>query len=159
IAGTLQFLTIEYKNKKAKTDLSNPHKRELLMTELQGYSTKFYTDVIGLLKQDKYAIRGLRSFMTAASVHLLITQEMAMIDPEYMNPNESSYLKTLRENATDYRVHVDKNYHKAYNNRNNMEVFTKEFVDCGSSSCVHKTTYHWRDNVSGETAGEFMGTK
>lgn len=159
VQGTLQFLCVEYNNRKMQTDLSDPAKRRELLADLKPYSTKFYTDVIGVLKQDKFAEKGLKSFMTAASVHLLITQEMALVDPDYMDPNESSYLKTFRANASSYQAHVSTNYHNAYNRRNNMEVYTKQFTDCMGTSCVHTTSYHWRDNVSGETAGGFTNTK
>lgn len=159
VQGTLQFLCVEYQNKKRKTDLKNIEKRKELLNELKPYSTKFYTDVIGVLKQDKFAEKGLKSFMTAASVHLLITQEMALVDPDYMNPNESSYAETFRANAKNYHAHVKTSYKNAYNRRNNMEVYTKQFTDCMGATCVHSTTFHWRDNVSGETASGFTNTK
>lgn len=159
IDGTLQYLTIEYKNEKASLDLSVVRNRERLLASLKTYSARFYTDVIGTLRQEKYARRGLRTFMMAAPVHLLITQEMALVDPEFMNPNQSSFLLTLRQNATLYKNHVANVYANAMSDRNRMEVYSKDFTDCMGSSCVHKTTWWWRDNYSGQTAGEFMGTK
>lgn len=159
IDGTLQFLNVEYKNQKAKLDLSKPENRKVLMSDLKSYSNKFYTDVIGTLKQDRYAVRGLKTFMCAAPLHLLITQEMALVDPDYMNPNQSGFLQTLRDNATIYRNHVQAAYNKAINDRNNMEVFSKIFSDTMGSSGSSKTTWWWRDNVTGQEAGEFMASK
>jgi hypothetical protein len=89
LAGTLQFLTVEYRHQKDKMNLDKVENRKILLTDLKSYSNKFYTDVIGTLKQEKYAIRGLKTFTFAASVHLLITQEMALVDPDYLNPNDS----------------------------------------------------------------------
>jgi len=162
INGTIQFMSIEYKNQKAKMDMKNPEHRKTLMTDLKTYSNKFYTDVIGTLKQERYAVKGLKTFMLAAPVHMLLTQEMAMVDPDpdaMKDPNASGFLQTLRENATVYRNHVQNAYNKAINDRNNMGVFTREFVDTMGNSTVSKTTWWWRDNVTGQEAGEFMGTK
>jgi hypothetical protein len=159
IDGTLQFLSVEYKNQKANLDLSNVVNRRALLTDLKDFSNKFYTDVIGTLKQDRYAVRGLKTFMCAAPVHLLLTQEMALVDPDYMNPNESGFLQTLRDNATIYRNHVQNAYNKAINDRNNMQVYTEPFVDSMGNSAVRKTTWWWRDNVSSQRAGQFMDTK
>jgi hypothetical protein len=159
IDGTIQFLNGEYKNQKEGLDLSKPENRKVLMADLKTYSNKFYTDVIGTLKQDRYAVRGLKTFMCAAPLHLLITQEMALVDPEYMNPNQSGFLKTMRDNATAYRNHVQAAYNKAINDRNNMEVFSKIFSDTMGGSGSSKTTWWWRDNVTGQEAGEFMKTK
>jgi hypothetical protein len=159
VSGTLQFFMGEYIHMRSHLNLDKKEDREKLMYDLKDYSNRFYTDVIGILRQEKYAQRGLRTFMMAASLHLLITQEMAMIDPDSMDPNKSGYLLTLRDNATLYRKHVQAVYDRAMATRNNMEVYTKQFVECPGSSCVHKTTYWWRDNFSNENAGEFMGTK
>ena len=158
IEGTIQFMTVEYKNQKAKLDLGKIESRRALMSDLKTYSNLFYTDVIGTLKQERYAIRGLKTFMFAAPVHMLLTQEMALVDPDFMDPNQSSFLQTLRDNATIYRTHVQRAYEKAINDRNNMEVFSKIFVDTMGNSTSSKTTWWWRDNVTGAVAGEFTGT-
>lgn len=159
IDGTLLFLTTEYKHRKDKADLSSPEARRALLNSLTYYSNKFYTDVIGTLKQEKYAVRGLKTFAMGATVHLIITQEMALIDPDYMNPNDSGYLLTLRDNAVTYRSHVESHYNKAMGERNNMGIFYKDFTDCQGNICVHKTMTMWRDNVTGEVVGEFFGSK
>jgi hypothetical protein len=159
VNGTMQFMSVEYKNQKAKLDLSKVENRKILMADLKTYSNRFYTDVIGTLKQERYAVKGLKTFMFAAPVHMLLTQEMALIDPERMDPNESGFLQTLRENATIYRNHVQNAYNKAMNERNNMEVYCEQFVDSMGSSTIQKQTWWWRDNVTGQRAGEFMSTK
>jgi|GEM_PF-2326024 len=159
IEGTIQFMTVEYKNQKDASDLSKIESRRALMSDLKSYSNLFYTDVIGTLKQERYAIRGLKTFMFAAPVHALLTQEMALVDPDFMNPNQSSFLKTLRDNATIYRGHVQRAYEKAMNDRNQMEVFSKIFVDTMGNSTSSKTTWWWRDKVTDKVAGEFGSSK
>lgn len=158
INGTMLFLRTEYKNLKAKADLNDKALREKLLDKLDRHSGDFY-NVTGFLMSEKYSIRGLKTFMMAAPVHLLLMQEMALVDPDDMDPNKSTYLKTLRELATHYRKHVHASFNRALSQRNNMEVVVKPFVDCMGNSCVSKNTYWWRDNVSHEEAGEFMGTK
>jgi hypothetical protein len=159
IEGTIQFMTVEYKNQKAKLDLSKIENRRVLMSDLKTYSNLFYVDVIGTLKQERYAVRGLKTFMFAAPVHALLTQEMALVDPDFMDPNQSSFLQTLRENATIYRNHVQRSYDKAMGDRNRMEVFSRIFVDSMGNSTVSKTTWWWRDNVTNKEAGEFGSSK
>lgn len=159
INGTLQFLTVEYKNQKARADLSKTDSRKALLADLKSYSNKFYTEVLGTLKQDKYTLRGMKTFLTAAPIHLLITQEMALVDPDYMDPNQSGYLQTLRDNASIYRSHIKNAYEKAMSDRDNMEVYSKVFVDTMGNSSVRKTTWWWIDNVSGERGGQFMDSK
>lgn len=159
INGTIQFLTVEYKNQKARADLSKTETRKALLADLKSYSNRFYTDVIGTLKQEKYTLRGMKTFLTAAPIHLLITQEMALVDPDYMDPNQSGYLQTLRDNASIYRSHVKNAYEKAMNDRNNMEVYSKFFVDTMGNSSVRKTTWWWIDHVTDERGGQFMDSK
>ncbi len=161
IEGTVQFLAVEYKNMKAKANLSDTAKRAELLANLKTYSHKFYTDVIGTLKQEKYAIRGLKTFAIGSAIHLLITQEMAMIDPDEMNPNDSGYLLTLRANAKTYRSHLETYFSKAINNRKaQIEVFSDTFVDClGGATCVTKYTYSWVDKKTGKKVKGFSGSK
>ncbi|WP_299440972.1 hypothetical protein [uncultured Aquimarina sp.] len=161
IEGTVQFLAVEYKNMKAKANLSDTAKRAELLANLKTYSHKFYTDVIGTLKQEKYAIRGLKTFAVGSAIHLLITQEMAMIDPDEMNPNDSGYLLTLRANAKTYRLHLETYFSKAINNRKaQIEVFSDTFVDClGGATCVTKYTYSWIDKKTGKKVKGFSGSK
>lgn len=161
VYGTLQFFATEYKNLKAGANLSDVNDRKMLLAKLDKFNTDFYP-VLGFLRSEKYAIRGLKTFMLAAPVHLILTQEMAMVDPDVKaiaDPNKSTYRQTLRDNATLYRKHVEASFNKAINDRNRMEVFNKPFVDCAGSSCVSKNMVMWRDHVSGEEAGEFMDTK
>jgi hypothetical protein len=67
-------------------------------------------------------------------------------------------LQTLRDNATIYRNHVQRSYDKAIGDRNQMEVFSKIFVDTMGNSTSSKTTWWWRDKVLNKEAGEFVGT-
>lgn len=161
IDGTIQFLTVEYKHMKEKADLNNIEKRKELLENLKQYSHAFYQDVIGVLKQPKYASRGIKTFAIGSAIHLLITQEMAMIDPDEMNPNNSGYLLTLRDNAEIYRSHMQTSFDKIIRDRNaKMKIYPHTFVDClPSGSCVRKTTMRWSDDEAKELATGFTNTK
>lgn len=161
IEGTIQFLTVEYKNMKAKANLSDVNKRRELLENLKPYSHKFYTDVIGVLKQSKYAVRGLKTFAIGSAVHLIITQEMAMIDPDEMNPNNSGYLLTLRSNATTYREHLEANFNKTVNGRRaQISVFEyTEVLSGGGNMMSTKITYGWKDTKIDKVVKGFVSSK
>ena len=159
IAGTMHYLNNEYKNRRRQMNLNDITQRKDLSNSLTPYSTKFYTEVISLLMREKYAVKGLKTFMLGASVHLLITQELALVDPYAMNPNDSGYLLTLRDNANTYKNHVETSYNKAMRDRDNMEVVNDTFIDFIGNSMVRKTMYKWVDRVTGQQASGFSDTK
>lgn len=117
VQGTIQYLTNDYQVRKAKSDLKNVEERKELLTSLEKYSQQFYTEVMGVLEQTRYAEKGLRAYMLGASIHLIITQEMALVDWKTMDPNESSYAATLRINAKHYRERVEGTFKPMYDRR------------------------------------------
>jgi hypothetical protein len=107
VQGTIQYLANDYQVRKAASDLSNTDERKELVTSLERYSRLFYTEVMGVLEQQRFARKGLKSYMLGASIHLIITQEMALVDWKTMKPNQSSFATTLQINAKHYREHVE----------------------------------------------------
>jgi hypothetical protein len=158
VSGALRFLSGEYKNKRAQTDVSTVAGRDRLMATLLGPTQTFY-ELIGILENDKFAEEGLKTYLFAAAVHLLITQEMALIDPDNMNPNESGYLLTLRDNAAHYKGHVARTFRSAMDRRNNMELKSEKIHTPTSKGYSTTTRWWWKDHVTGETKSGFVGTK
>ncbi|EDP96409.1 hypothetical protein U8527_09875 [Kordia algicida OT-1] len=143
ISGTINYLTEEYKNLKAKSDLNDRKQREVLLRNLELYSKDFYTDVLGLLEQTTYVKKGLRSYIIGVSIYILILQEKALIDPDHMNPNDTSYAITLRSNATKYLNHIETYYKELYDARSGqIYVYSDPWIDYN----VHKDAYRYRDN-------------
>lgn len=159
IDGTIQYILVEYYNKRRKLDLKNRDRRAELETKLLSFSNKFYTDVIGFLRQDKYAERGLKTFAFGATIHLLLTQELALIDPDEMDPNESSYLETLRNNARNYKAHVQGVYNRAIAARNNLSVFSEESVVDNGTRYIRSVQWYWRDGFLNKRHGPYGPAK
>lgn len=159
IDGTIQYMTVEYHNKKLKADLKSRQARESLSNGLIAFSNKFYTDVIGLLRQDKYAERGLKTFAFGATVHLLLTQELAMVDPDEMDPNKSSYLQTLRNNAANYKTHVQSVYQRVMAARNNFSVFSERTTVDTGSRYVTSIQWYWKDHYANQRYGPYGSSK
>ena len=159
IDGTMQYMSVEYFNRRKRADLSNLDTRKDLEQSVTRFSNKFYTDVIGLLRQEKYAEKGLKTFAIGATIHLLLTQELAIIDPNDTNPNESSYLDTLRSNARTYKAHVQSTYNRVMTARDNMEVFSERSRVSNGTRYITSTQWYWKDHYTGERKGPFMPTK
>lgn len=160
VSGTLMFLANEYKLLKEKADLSKVADRERLTNLLTPYNHQFYTEVIGLLQTAKYSRKGLYTYLIASSVHLIITQELALVDPNSFNPNDSSYLITLNNNAKLYRTHVETEYNNAITERGN-KIEQKEYlwVDCMGNSCVRERQLYWYDSETNEESRRFTDKK
>jgi hypothetical protein len=160
LSGTIQYLNNEYKPMKEKLDLTNRAAREKLTNMLKYYNEKFYTDVLGLLQTDKYAGKGLKLFFIASSMHLIISQELALADPESHNPNESSYLVTLTENAKKYANFAKSEYDQVISNRTNkIRLVVDNWTDCTGNTCVHKTFYYWSDEENNTQSNRYENLK
>ena len=48
-----------------------------------------------------------------------------MVDPDEMDPNKSSYRDTLRNNAANYKTHVQSVSQRVMAARNNFSVFSE----------------------------------
>lgn len=160
ISGTIQYLNNEYKPMKEKLDLTSRVAREQLTNKLNGINQLFYTDVLGLLQTDKYAQKGLKLFFIASSVHLIISQELALVDPEFHDPNESSYLFTLKENAKKYADFAKSEYDQTISNRTNkIRLVVDNWTDCAGNTCVHKTLYYWSDEETNTQSKRYENLK
>jgi hypothetical protein len=134
IEGTLLFMTNDYQERKKRADLSKVHDREELLHVLDQYSERFYGEVMGVLEQDSYARKGLKSYQIAASMHLILTQEQALVDPKSMNPKQSGFAQTLSRNARHYREHVEGTFDGMVNER---------LAKIGSMEAVDTRCYKW----------------
>ncbi|MFP8965210.1 hypothetical protein ACKC9G_01330 [Pokkaliibacter sp. CJK22405] len=117
IQGTLLYMTNEYRIRKEHSDLNNIEDRKELLQSLEKYSKTFYTEVMGVLGQKRYAEKGLQSYMLGASIHLIITQEMALVDWKTFDPRASSYAATVQLNARHYREHITGTFEPMLKNR------------------------------------------
>jgi delta endotoxin-like protein len=159
IDGTIQYITVEYYNRKRQLNLKNPDHRKELSQGIMGFSNKFYTDVIGFLRQEKYAERGLKTFAFGSSVHLLLTQELALVDPDEMDPNQSSYLATLRNNAANYKTHVKSVYERAMAARNNFQVFSERTTVDNGNRYITSVQWYWKDHYLNQRYGPYGSSK
>ncbi|WP_049723072.1 hypothetical protein [Gilvimarinus polysaccharolyticus] len=114
--GIISYLTIDYLNRKAKSDLSDMEDRKALYTILEQYSQSLYA-VIGVLSQERFERVGLQSYMLATSMHILLYQEAAMVDYKTKNPNESDKFFTMQSRASIFRNHVDRVFHDIVTDR------------------------------------------
>jgi hypothetical protein len=150
VQGTIQYLTNEYQVRKSKSDLSKPQERRELLESLSQYSQNFYTEVMGVLELPRYAEKGLRSYLLGSSIHLVITQEQALVDWKTTNPNDSSYATTLKINAKHYREHVETTFDTMVNNRlakikwGHMPDMICDRVGCH----ISRDAWGWGDEVT-----------
>ncbi|HKQ51538.1 MAG TPA: hypothetical protein VJT74_04160, partial [Pyrinomonadaceae bacterium] len=150
IQGTIQYLTNEYQVRKSKSDLSNVEQRKELLNSLSPYAKDFYTGVMGVLEMPEYAEKGLRSYLLGSSIHLVITQEQALVDWEHMNPNDSSYAETVRRNAKHYREHTETTFDTMVNNRMaKIKWGHTPDMACGKTGChITREAWGWGDEVT-----------
>lgn len=151
IKGTVQYLTYEYRLRKDSSDLTNVDERKELLQSLSMYSHDFYSGVIGLL--EGYGEKGLVSYQLATAIHLLITQEQALVDWKAIgNPNASSFATTLKANARSYKEHIRTVYDTMVNRRMS-EIQAKHDPDyaCGRLGCkVTRDAWSWGDTRTHE---------
>ena len=148
VQGTIQYLTNEYQVRKKDSDLSNKEERKELLESLNQYSQSFYSDVMGVLEQPAYAEKGLKSYLVGSSIHLIITQEQALVDWKTMDPNASSYAETLKINAKHYREHIETTYNPMLKKRLD-KISWKHDPDyiCDRIGChVNRDAWSWGDS-------------
>lgn len=153
IQGTVHYLTNDYQVRRAQSDLTNPEERKELLNSLEQYSRQFYTEVMGVLEQPRYHEKGLQSYMLGASIHLIITQEMALVDWKTMNPNQSSYAATLRINAKHYRDHIETVFDNMVDTRLAKIVWDHmpDYACSGKTGChISRDAWGWGDSVTHE---------
>ena len=152
IRGTIQFMTNEYQERKKDSNLSKKEDRKELLDLLSHYSQDFYTDVIGILEQPAYVQKGLKAFILGASIHLIITQEQALVDWKTMKPNESSYAATLKLNAKQYREHIETVFDKMVKTRlEKIKWYNSPDYACGRTGChVTRDAWAWSDEETHE---------
>lgn len=160
INGLVGFMTVEYFNLRNASDLSKVEDRRELSNKIYGFIPSFKSEVIELLMLPSFASKTLVTFQTAATLHLLVIQEQALVDPKFLDPNKSSYKTTFLTKVNDYYSHIDDIYNKIIDNRiDQMKVFQDSFVDCMGNQCVHKNGYKWSDEATGFVSGRYYDTK
>jgi hypothetical protein len=159
INGTLSYLSGEYFNLKRSKKVIDREARKELTQGITPYSNKFYTDVVGLLETDKYEERGLKVYLFGATVHLMLTQELALVDPDEIDPNQSSYLITLRDNAKKYKAHVQRVYQSAMANRNRFRVFSERTIVESGNRYITSIQWYWQDEALNQRHGPFGSSK
>lgn len=151
IKGTVQYMTNEYRLRKESSDLTNIEERKELLQSLSMYSHDFYSGVIGLL--ENYGEKGLVSYQLAIAIHLLITQEQALVDWKSMgNPSASSFASTVKANARAYKEHIRTVYDTMVTRRMG-EINAKHDPDyaCGRIKCsVTRDAWSWGDSRTHE---------
>lgn len=105
----IDYLISDYLVRKSKKDLTNVANRKELFDAIKPYSTSLF-EIMGRLKQESVARSGLNTYMTGATLHLTIFQELALVDPDAMDPNQSSYLETLRIRASAFSNHISRTF-------------------------------------------------
>lgn len=90
----------------------NPRKdagasKEELYRMLEPRVSDLAIKILGPLQEDRFAEAGLGPFLLAATLHLGLLQELAMVDPNVENYTQSSYIKTLKQYALAYADHAE----------------------------------------------------
>ena len=112
----MDYLISDYLVRKSKMDLTSTKDRTDLFNAIQPYSQSLY-QIMGRLIQDSVARKGLNTYMTGATLHITIFQELALVDPNALDPNDSSYLETLRQRAAAFSNHISKTFNAILSDR------------------------------------------
>ncbi|WP_215224463.1 insecticidal delta-endotoxin Cry8Ea1 family protein [Echinicola shivajiensis] len=160
ISGFIGFMMGEYQDLKDASDLSSKEDRKDLTKRITDFLPDFYTKVIALLMSESYKRKSLQTFQTAAAFHLIILQELALVDPKNFDPNESSYSVTLHSKAKEYHTHISDTFNAVISDRKaKIRVFSNPFVDCQGNMCVSTPGCKWCDDETGYVSGRYYNTK
>ena len=113
-------------------------------------------DVLSIVyEQKEFEEIGLKTFITAAAVHLAMLQEMARRDPETYNPEASCHAKSIAMYAPEYAKHAVRVAEKLAKERRDQVKFKdgSTSMAAGGYAAVLVADYRWRDEATGQEKG------
>ncbi|WP_165679315.1 hypothetical protein [Metapseudomonas otitidis] len=132
--------------------------RKNLFDDVTPYVNLLYTDAVQTLMLPRYAKPGFSVFMIAAGAHLALLQEQALVDPDHMNPDESSFATSVKLNAQQYSDHAGKTIVELVEDRKRkVTLKCEESFECNVNMCITKRFYFWHDDVTGESGKRYRG--
>ena len=157
INGVVAWTQNTYKPRKesgaSRKDLSDMVDRQVEL---------LYNEAVYTLMEERYAKPGVAVFTIAAGVHLALMQEQALVDPQQMDPEKSSYATSVKLNAQTYAYHLTKTYDEIADDRQKAVVMRYDPMvdqDPGSPFINMKDRYRWYDtidNKSGDLHEEYV---
>ena len=106
IKGLITWVICVYRPKK-ENGLSKAKLHRLLEPKV----SKLAIEHIPLLQGKDNAGTALGAFISAASLHLSLLQELALVDPDVTDPLDSAYLKSVKAYAFIYIRHAKEEFH------------------------------------------------
>ena len=66
--------------------------------------------MIGVLQEEAFAESALSVFIISAGMHLVLLQELALVDPDVDDPEQSSYIATIKSYAAKYADYAEQTW-------------------------------------------------
>lgn len=109
-------------------------------------------NMIGVLQHQKIAESALPVFVIGATLHLLLLQELALLDPKAAAPDDSSYVTSVKKYALAYADYAVKMHGIIIEKRTCDSVITTVSTTAESLSCVtSEFVVQWEDNLARKT--------
>jgi hypothetical protein len=150
VNGINSWIQVQYTNKKNDPTSTKTQLSSMLAPQV----TVMYDSVMGPLMTAAYAEAGFSVFMLAAPMHLAMIQEQALQDPNHAQANDSSYAKSVEQNAKSYQTFAVATFNQIVADRKAFVV-----MDYASSSYNGYGTieafYSWADGFDGSKSNTF----
>ena len=126
------------------------HDSSQLYTMLKEKVSFLQEDVLSIVYEVKeFEEIGLKTFITAAAVHLAMLQEMAVRDPDTDSPEASRHAKSIAKYAPEYSEHAVRVAKKLVAKRQDRIKYKTERVMARDLYISFK----WEDEVTGQVKG------
>lgn len=76
--------------------------------------------IIPMLQDKEFGSTALGTFVLGASIHLLLLQELAMVDPDVDNPLNSSYVVSIKKYSATYASYAEQTFDKIVSARKRL---------------------------------------
>ncbi|BDH46016.1 hypothetical protein TUM12370_20600 [Salmonella enterica subsp. enterica serovar Choleraesuis] len=155
VDGKLNGVIVFVRNEYNPMRNSGLYKKEVLFSTLKPHHNNLY-EHIGILSHNRYERLGLSGYMACIYEYILLTQELANIDPNVPSVDKSAYLQTIQATANDAINHVTRVANDVCNSRRNfisVKTFKKGHA-CGHDVVV-TTHYQWHDSYTNTWSQEF----
>ncbi|CAB4007861.1 delta endotoxin [Paramuricea clavata] len=162
INGTTEWVKFTY-NPRKDSDASKKELYGLLEPKVSDLAI----NMVAVLEEKTYAESALAVFIIGAGIHLALLQELADVDPNVDDPQQSSYIATIQGYSPEYADHAEKTWETIKKAR--IAQITKVCIKsqlyppmAGGPPTDYLYTSEWTDNLTGEKftdATSFIGGK
>ena len=143
IKGLITWVICVYRPQK-ENGLSKAKLHRLLEPKV----SKLAIEHIPLLQEKDNAGTALGAFISAASIHLSLLQELALVDPDVTDPLDSAYLKSVKEYAFLYIRHAKEEFHVLTSAREKYITEIQATTICWKFSFYD--IFKWEDKFVGD---------